>query len=127
VELTEKDFTKRTIGMPSKGSTLGIKDKVFSIFQHMARQMFGRQEIIDLVVNAYPGTNRGSVIPSNYCYNSVNKDLMSFKLHLFESLGKGMYKCLGLNYPYSGPIYWKGQQVGNWIQGKYQLWNDPRN
>ena len=103
-----------------------IKEKVLSIFQNKVGEKFGREEIKDLVVNAYPDTNRSSVIPSDYCYNSVNKDATSFNLHLFESLGEGTFKCLGPSYPYSGPIYWKGEQVGKWEQGKYQLWKDPR-
>ena len=103
-----------------------IRDKVLSEFQDRADQEFSREEIKDLVVKAHPGTNKNSIIPSDYCYNLVNKDPASFKLHLFESLGKGKYKCLGPSYPYSGPILWKGEPVGKWEHGKCQLWNDPR-
>ena len=103
-----------------------IKDKVLSVFQDRADQEFGREEISDLVAKAYPGTKKRNIIPSDYCYNSVNKDPASFKLHLFELLGDGKYKCLGPDYPYSGPILWKGEQVGKWEHGKCQLWNDPR-
>jgi hypothetical protein len=103
-----------------------IKDKVLSVFQDRAGQEFGREEISDLVAKAYPGTKKRNIIPSDYCYNSVNKDPASFKLHLFELLGDGKYKCLGPDYPYSGPILWKGEPVGKWEHGKCQLWNDPR-
>ncbi len=81
-----------------------IMDKVLSVFQDRADQEFGRDEIKDLVVKAHPGTNKDSISPSDYCYNLVNKDPVSFKLHLFESLGHDEYKCLGPDYPYSGPI-----------------------
>jgi hypothetical protein len=84
-----------------------IRDKVLLVFENRTGETFAREGIIDLVVRAYPGTPRGSVIPSDYCYNTINKDSTSFKLHLFESLGAGAFKCLGPNNIYSGPIYWK--------------------
>jgi hypothetical protein len=102
-----------------------IKDKILSVFQDRIGENFSREEIIDLVVIAYPGTNRSSVIPSDYCYNLINATL-PFNFYLFESLSEGRYKCLGPNYPYAGPIYWKGEKVGEWEEGTYQLWRDPR-
>ena len=111
---------------PRARDELTIRDKVLRVFHNRAGQTFARKEIIDLFVDAYPGTPRGSVIPSDYCYNSINKDSTSFNLHLFESLGTGTFKCLGLNAAYSGPVYWKTEQVGQWEQGKVRLWKDPR-
>lgn len=102
-----------------------IKDKVISVFKDKVGEKFLREEIIDLVVHSYPGTPRGSVIPSDYCYNMINKGI-AFDFHLFESLDEGRYKCLGPDHPYSGPIYWKGEKVGEWENGKYHLWKDPR-
>jgi len=110
---------------PGRKTEIKIKDKVLSVFQDRIDEKFSREEIIDLVVIAYPGTNRSSVIPSDYCYNLINATL-PFDLHIFESLGEGQYKWLGPNYPYTGPIYWKGEQVGKWEEGTYQLWKDPR-
>ncbi|MBN1829037.1 MAG: hypothetical protein JW884_07820 [Deltaproteobacteria bacterium] len=122
--------TKNGPGRPkvprTRGNGMTIRDKVLSVFENRTGEMFRREEIIDLVVGAYPGTFRGSVIPSDYCYNSINKDSTSFKLHLFESLGAGGFKCLGLNSTYSGPVYWKSEQVGQWEEGKVRLWKDPR-
>ena len=110
------------------------RDKVLSVFQNRVGGEFIREEIIDLVVNDYQSTKRNAVIPTDYCYNRVNKDKASFILHLFEYLGDARFRCLGQNYPYSGPIYWKrkgttgnGEKVGKWKQGQYQLWKDPRN
>jgi hypothetical protein len=111
---------------PKSRPGLTIKEKVISVFENKTGETFEREEIIDLLVNAYPRTSRGSLIPSDYCYNSINKDSTSFKLHLFETLGAGSFKCLGLNKTYSGSVYWKTEQVGQWVDGKVRLWKDPR-
>jgi hypothetical protein len=121
----ERKEVKRKIEIPKPQSILKIKDKVLSVFQDRVGEKFLREEIIDLVVNAYPGTNRRSVIPSDYCYNMINVTL-PFDFHIFESLDEGRYKCLGPNYPYTGLIYWRREQVGKWEEGRYQLWKDPR-
>ena len=121
----ERKEPRRKTEMPKQQGSSKIKDKVLSVFQDRLGEKFLREEIIDLVVNAYPGTNRSSVIPSDYCYNIVNAGI-PFDFHIFKFLGEGRYKCLGPNYPYTGPIYWKREQVGKWEEGIYQLWKDPR-
>jgi hypothetical protein len=121
----ERKEVKKKIEMPKPQSSLKIKDKVLSVFQDRVGEKFLREEIIDLVVNAYPGTNRRSVIPSDYCYNMINVTL-PFDFHIFESLDEGRYKCLGPNYPYTGLIYWRREQVGKWEEGRYHLRKDPR-
>jgi hypothetical protein len=111
-----------------------IKEKVIEVFQNRIGEEFEREEIIDLVVNQYPGTNRGSVIPSDYCYNMVNFGI-NFDFHMFVSLGEreGRYRCLGQCKPYSGAIYWNPvgapcEQVGDWKAGSFRLWqNAPPN
>lgn len=108
------------------GGGLTTRDKVLNVFKGQIDKIFLREEIIDLVVHAYPGTNRTSVIPSDYCYNKINADPNSFKLHGFEFTSDQKYKWLGPNNPYSGPIYWKTEQVGKWERGQCQLWKDPR-
>jgi len=126
-EDVERGKCKRRIEMPT------IKQKVLSVFQNRTGVIFLRDEVIDLVCNAYPGTNHSSVIPSDYCYNLINVTL-PFDFHIFESLtpGEGRYRCLGPNYPYTGPIYWKSrhegmwEEVGRWEEGTYQLRRDPR-
>jgi hypothetical protein len=105
-----------------------IKEKVIDVFQDRTGEVFLRNEIIDLVCDRYPGTNRKSVIPSDYCYNIVNAGI-DFDFHLFESIGEGRYRCLGLNYPYHGDIYWRpvGQEpmkVGEWEKGKFRLFKN---
>lgn len=83
-------------------------------------------EISQLMFKKY-GTKSGSVIPSDYCYNRVNNGIqIEKKPAVFEFLGNGKYKCLGLNYPYNGAIYHKpkGQSeiiVGKCINGVRQI------
>jgi hypothetical protein len=110
-----------------------IKQKVENVFQNRIGEKFIREEIIDMVVNAYPGTPRGNVIPSDYCYNRINKDnAKKFDFHFFEWLDDAQYLCLGPNHQYTGTIYWrpkhwkKDKAVGEWKEGSYKLWEDPR-
>jgi hypothetical protein len=74
-----------------------------------------------------------SIMASDYCYNRVNMDPTSFKfpMYLMDESEKEGYKFVGLNYPYSGKIYWKPmgepkRPVGEWINGKCNLNHDPR-
>ena len=99
-----------------------VKEKVETVFQKKIGEEFLRKEIIDLVVYAYPesGTNRASVIPSDYCYNMVNAGI-NFDFHVFEYLGEAQYRCLGLHCSYNGAIHWIGEQVGEWQDGKFRL------
>lgn len=47
-------------------------------------------------VNARFGANRSSVIPSDYCYNRVNKGIDFSRGHwLFIYAGRGKYKYVG--------------------------------
>lgn len=71
-------------------------------------------------------TNSGSIIPSDYCYNRVNKGIdFAKKPRLLEYLGDGMYKCLGENYLYSGNVYTREKgvkddiPVGSWENGVF--------
>ena len=105
-----------------------IKTKVIEVFEDRIGEVFLRNEIIDLVVNRYPGTNRSSVIPSDYRYNVVNVGI-DFDFHLFESLGEGRYRCLGLDNPYTGDIDWRPvnqppMTVGKWEEGRFRLFKD---
>jgi len=78
--------------------------------------VFSCEEVKEMMVAAFPGTNTGSVIPSDYCYNIVNADSIRFRHPhwLFQYLGHSAYKVLGKDYPYVGPILWKGRKVGEW-------------
>jgi hypothetical protein len=49
----------------------------------------------------------------------INKGI-NFQNHIFEQLETGHYKVLGTSYNYVGPIFWKGDQVGEWKIGEKQ-------
>ena len=59
----------------------------------------------------------GSIIPSDYCYNRINDGIALSKPTLFEYLERGLYRCLGENYPYNGDIYHKDQVIGSCKNG----------
>jgi hypothetical protein len=106
---------------------LPIWDKIVNVFADKGQQLFLKEEIVDLVLQAYPETNPTSIIPSDYCYNLINKDPRSFQLQRFEFIRESKkYRWIGENFAYSGPIFWKAEQVGIWENGKWELWSDPR-
>lgn len=84
------------------------------------------QELKDRICARF-GTNRSSIIPSDYCYNRVNKGIEFPRKppRLFEFLGDGMYECFGKNYLYDKPVYAhpKGSKsefvVGIWENGRF--------
>ncbi len=107
--------------MPSFDIT--IKQKVLSTFKGKEGKQFRPHEIVDMVLNKYPGTNRGSILPADYCYNRTNKGI-KFDFHLFKSISDGSYEYLGPNFQYDGPVYWKGTQVGIWNKGIHRQLRD---
>lgn len=77
------------------------------------------------------GYARDSVIPSDYCYNVINKVEFSFRHPVLVRVGRGRYKYIGPDHAYDGPIMWKPKQeaerqVGSWSDGKCRLEFDPR-
>jgi hypothetical protein len=101
---------------------MNIFDKILSSMKNQEYKIFSCEEIIDIVIDYYPDTNRSSVIPSDYCYNMINKGIKFRKDNrLFENHG-GEYRYLGLNYNYNGKIYWKGKAVGQWENGEFSFW-----
>lgn len=77
-------------------------------------------------------TNQSSIIPSDYCYDRVNKGIKFTKnTRLLLFLGDGMYECLGENHPYTGMVYTREKgsvediAVGEWRNGeltKFDNW-----
>ena len=70
-------------------------------------------EIRQMVYERF-GRNKSSVIPSDYCYNRLNFGIDYNKnVHLFEFLGDGEYRYLGIDYPYNGKLYHKIKGTDN--------------
>ena len=90
------------------------------------------KEIYEIFGNHFQ-TNYKSIIPSDYCYNRVNKGIdFEKKPRLFSFHGNGEYECLGENYPFTGVVYTKEKgtktevEVGYWKNGvliKNDNWN----
>ena len=85
------------------------------------------QELKQLLVSRY-GTKEYCVIPPDYCYNRVNKGITFTTTtlpRLLVRVDRGMYQCLGENYPFDGPVYTqpKGTKaeiiVGRWENGVF--------
>lgn len=76
------------------------------------------QEICQLLVIRYRTTSN-SIIPSDYCYNRINNGIQIDKRPaVFEFLGKDLYRCLELNYPYNGMVYHKPKGQPEIVIGK---------
>jgi hypothetical protein len=88
-----------------------------------------QQEIEFLSKGKY---KKGNILPSDYCYNLINRAPVSFRFPVFEWVEWGKYRYLGPDYNYTGPILWKPRgeserKVGEWESGVCRLWEDPRN
>ena len=113
----KRDFEKMTINEQMRTVVNEI------IAEYGLHYKIGLKELYELL-SARFGTNSGSIIPSDYCYNRTNKGIeFSKKPRLFSFLGDGMYECLGENYPFNGSVYTceKGAtedvEVGYWQNG----------
>jgi hypothetical protein len=100
---------------------LTVSDKMRALFgRKNLNSILTRKEIIHAVLEAYPGTNPTSVIPSDYCYNQICKGAKY--IYLFENLNnsgnQNQYRVLGENHPYTGAITWRGTVIGEWKQGE---------
>ena len=93
--------------------------------------IFTRSEIVELVSTKY-SRNPTSIIPSDYCYNRLNKGInYENYLHLFEYTEEKNYRYLGLNYPYTGKIIHKPKGgyevvVGELNEGVLIPYENPR-
>lgn len=86
------------------------------------------EEIKDAIRQRY-GTNKKSIIPSDYCYNRSNKgDVWNNPLFFMYKKEKNRknYRVVGEGYPYTGPVYWRprGSEekiIGECINGNRKL------
>lgn len=77
------------------------------------------------------GYGTDSVVPSDYCYNVINRAPYSFRHPVLLRIWRGRYKYVGPGYAYTGPVMWKPfgeaeRQVGCRIDGEPHLELDPR-
>lgn len=74
-------------------------------------------------------TNPSSIIPTDYCYNrtnnGINQDGRVARPKFLEFVGRGRFRVLGKNYPYTGDMYARPRGydedivVGHWKNGKF--------
>ena len=116
----KRDFEKMTIDEQMRTVVKEI------VSEYGIRYKISLKEFYELL-GARFGTNSGSVIPSDYCYNRTNKGIDFLKKpRLLNFLGDGIYECLGENYPFNGCVYTceKGSteeiEVGVWDNGVFR-------
>lgn len=99
-----------------------------TIYEQLQEVLAGREgelvyagDVKALLAEKY-GTNTGSVMLSDYCYNRYNNGI-AFTKHLFQYIDRNTYKYLGEHANYTGLIFHKQQGeateriVGEWIGG----------
>jgi len=81
-------------------------------------------QIRDEVARKY-GTNKDSIIPTDYCYNRCNKGIdFNKQPHLFDYIKRGRFIYIGENAVYNGYVIHcskdsnKEQKIGIWEDGK---------
>lgn len=85
---------------------MSIKDSIILSMKDFEGIVQSTKEIEDRVIEKFPNINRGSILPSDYCYN--HKNLGSSIHELFLKVGHGMYKFVGENYNYDGDKEYTG-------------------
>lgn len=88
-------------------------------------------DVLKREIERIGGYARESVLPSDYCYNVINRALYSFRHLMLVRVGRGRYEYVGPAHPYNGPVMWKPKQqterqVGSWSGGVCRLEFDPR-
>ena len=112
----KRDFEKMTIDEQMR---IVVKE---IISEYGPRHRVSLKELYELLGARFQ-TNSGSIIPSDYCYNRVNKGIEFHKKpRLFKFLGDGMYECLGENHLYTGDVKNASDEtvVGSWENGVFQ-------
>jgi 5-methylcytosine-specific restriction protein A len=116
---------------PSQTSKLTHQEKMALFISGMIEQHgigfeIATEEIQDALFNAFD-VKRGSLLPSDYCYNRWNKGLPEHMPAFLEYLDRGNYRVLGANYPYNGEIFTRpkneiqDRSVGYCIDGQKHI------
>jgi hypothetical protein len=72
--------------------------------QHYGDKPIPRAELVQQVASEC-GCTEGSVLPSDHCYNRTNHGVGLRHKRLFLHVGRGLYRFVGENYPYTGPVH----------------------
>jgi len=77
------------------------------------------------------GYRCNSILPSDYCYNYINKARYSCRNPLFVRKARNEYEFIGADARYNGPLTWRKadgseKQVGIWINGILTMFEDLR-
>ena len=118
----KRDFDKMTIDDQMRTVVMEI------VSEYGVHYKISLKELYEMLGARFQ-TNSGSIIPSDYCYNRVNKGIEFHKKpRLFRFLGDGMYECLGENYLYTGDVKNASDEtvVASWENGVLQKndnWN----
>lgn len=79
------------------------------ISQHGIGYKISAEELKARVSNRF-GTKLSSIIPSDYCYNRVNRGIDFINTpRLFRYIERGMYECLGEGHQCETPIFTRPQ------------------
>ncbi|GGE79435.1 DUF7225 domain-containing protein [Priestia taiwanensis] len=103
-----------------------IYEQLREVLKGREGEIFSSSELKEMLVARFQ-TNRGSVIPSDFCYNRFNHGAR-FTKHLFVYITRSEYKYVGENYGYTGLIFHKPQGVGEefvigeWLNGELLLY-----
>lgn len=70
------------------------------------------------------GLQESSIIPSDFCFNRTNAGIPLVSTPMFIQEVRGLYRFVGIGFPYTGPMYHKphgGTEriVGYWQDGKF--------
>jgi hypothetical protein len=77
------------------------------------------------------GYKCNSILPSDYCYNYINKARYSCRNPLFIWKARNEYEFIGADARYNGTLTWRKadgseKQVGIWINGILTMYEDLR-
>ncbi|MBM3457162.1 MAG: hypothetical protein FJX77_01310 [Armatimonadetes bacterium] len=112
--------------MAKRMNVAGTLEKVGRRLQvQYGAQPIPRAALVQHVVSAC-GCTEDSVLPSDHCYDRTNNGIPLKNSPMFLHIGaerSGLYRFVGLNYQYTGPLYHyprngPPRQVGEWVAGK---------
>jgi hypothetical protein len=117
-----------TTGMPAIGSALERAGRELQPIY--APNAIPAGELADRAAG-YASCKAASVIPADFAYDRVNRSAVSRAYPMFIGQARGYWRFVGLDYPYTGPIFWKPvgekeRQVGFSTNGRATFTYDPR-